>query len=96
MVDSSRRRTRRLYRHLSCERASPMALVILRAIFLMVSIGIAVLMFNSAPMRQVAAWLPWAVLAGMTILPLAVIRSEERRVGKECRALCRSRWSPYH
>ena len=24
------------------------------------------------------------------------IRSEERRVGKECRALCRSRWSPYH
>ena len=22
--------------------------------------------------------------------------SEERRVGKECRALCRSRWSPYH
>ena len=24
------------------------------------------------------------------------IRSEERRVGKECYALCRSRWSPYH
>jgi hypothetical protein len=24
------------------------------------------------------------------------IRSEERRVGKECRRLCRSRWSPYH
>ena len=23
-------------------------------------------------------------------------RSEERRVGKECRPLCRSRWSPYH
>ena len=23
-------------------------------------------------------------------------RSEERRVGKECDALCRSRWSPYH
>ena len=22
--------------------------------------------------------------------------SEERRVGKECRLLCRSRWSPYH
>ena len=22
--------------------------------------------------------------------------SEERRVGKECCALCRSRWSPYH
>src|SRR5881296_3657722 len=23
-------------------------------------------------------------------------RSEERRVGKECTATCRSRWSPYH
>ena len=24
------------------------------------------------------------------------VRSEERRVGKECRRLCRSRWSPTH
>ena len=24
------------------------------------------------------------------------IRSEERRVGKECNQVCRSRWSPYH
>ena len=24
------------------------------------------------------------------------IRSEERRVGKECMPVCRSRWSPYH
>ena len=27
---------------------------------------------------------------------LAFYRSEERRVGKECLRLCRSRWSPYH
>jgi coenzyme F420-0:L-glutamate ligase/coenzyme F420-1:gamma-L-glutamate ligase len=27
---------------------------------------------------------------------IASARSEERRVGKECRRLCRSRWSPYH
>ena len=26
----------------------------------------------------------------------AGLRSEERRVGKECLAVCRSRWSPYH
>ena len=26
----------------------------------------------------------------------AVGRSEERRVGKECPYVCRSRWSPYH
>src|SRR3546814_13898864 len=30
-----------------------------------------------------------AVLAGE-------VRSEERRVGKECVSTCRSRWSPYH
>ena len=24
------------------------------------------------------------------------VRSEERRVGKECTIQCRSRWSPYH
>ena len=28
-------------------------------------------------------------------LPIGT-RSEERRVGKECLRLCRSRWSPYH
>src|SRR3546814_16331702 len=27
---------------------------------------------------------------------LAIWRSEERRVGKECVSTCRSRWSPYH
>src|SRR3546814_18742580 len=25
-----------------------------------------------------------------------VLRSEERRVGKECVSTCRSRWSPFH
>ena len=27
---------------------------------------------------------------------LGGMRSEERRVGKECTSWCRSRWSPYH
>src|SRR3546814_8838512 len=27
---------------------------------------------------------------------LYALRSEERRVGKECVSTCRSRWSPYH
>ena len=30
------------------------------------------------------------------IIVVAAGRSEERRVGKECLRLCRSRWSPYH
>src|SRR3546814_20862546 len=25
-----------------------------------------------------------------------ILRSEERRVGRECVSTCRSRWSPYH
>ena len=35
------------------------------------------------------------VTRAIEALPGAV-RSEERRVGKECLRLCRSRWSPYH
>ena len=33
-----------------------------------------------------------AILLAFRVLPMARSRSEERRVGKECR----SRWSPYH
>src|SRR3546814_17812684 len=40
--------------------------------------------FKPEPMRHYAA----ALNDG--------IRSEERRVGKECVSTCRSRWSPYH
>ena len=34
------------------------------------------------------------LLVGVAIL--LALRSEERRVGKECWHVCRSRWSPYH
>src|SRR3546814_16863652 len=40
-----------------------------------------------------------ATLAGLSmagLVPLnGFLRSEERRVGKECVSTCRSRWSPY-
>src|SRR3546814_3065590 len=32
---------------------------------------------------------------GERMLDALVLRSEERRVGKECVSTCRSRWSPY-
>ena len=40
----------------------------------------------------------WVMVAGGVIGSFAgaMRRSEERRVGKECSAVCRSRWSPYH
>ncbi len=30
------------------------------------------------------------------VMDIDSLRSEERRVGKECGDECRSRWSPYH
>ncbi len=50
-----------------------MALIALRAIFVAVSVGIAVLMFNTPVVRESPAWVPWAVLLGMIALPLGVI-----------------------
>ena len=46
-----------------------------------------------------AGVIPGAVIAAIMAREfhsLVVSRSEERRVGKECERLCRSRWSPYH
>jgi uncharacterized protein YacL len=50
-----------------------MALVILRAIFVAVSVGIAFLIFNTEAMKQGPAWVPWGVLAGMLAVPATVI-----------------------
>src|SRR3546814_13193339 len=37
-----------------------------------------------------------AVDRAVVDIDVVLIRSEERRVGKECVSTCRSRWSPYH
>src|SRR3546814_8620759 len=43
---------------------------------------------------------PACLIDGVAVLARdavkTMIRSEERRVGKECGSTCRSRWSPYH
>src|SRR3546814_19653015 len=39
------------------------------------------------------AFRPWLLVI---VVCAALVRSEERRVGKECVSTCRSRWSPYH
>ena len=39
---------------------------------------------------------PVVIAAAAETAEAAAARSEERRVGKECLRLCRSRWSPYH
>jgi len=50
-----------------------MALFLLRAIFIVVSAGIAVLIINDTALRGVPTWVPWGILAGMIALPLTVI-----------------------
>src|SRR5881296_473829 len=44
---------------------------------------------------------PTATVSALAVVEAGAVigahaRSEERRVGKECTATCRSRWSPYH
>ena len=41
-------------------------------------------------------YFPLATSLLLSVVLTLMLRSEERRVGKECRLLCRSRWSPYH
>ena len=55
---------------------------------LLLTIGGLAVQGHLDPVRGIAA-----AAAGVII---ADSRSEERRVGKECPSLCRSRWSPYH
>src|SRR3546814_14569251 len=57
-----------------------------------------------AALRDLAAGAVRAVLSvdlfneGVDVpaVDTVLMRSEERRVGKECVSTCRSRWSPYH
>src|SRR3546814_15487775 len=54
------------------------------------------------PLGNALAAVGLAGLAGIAVefsrqrSVLRKLRSEERRVGKECVSTCRSRWSPYH
>src|SRR3546814_9166353 len=38
----------------------------------------------------------WMIVFSVGSSTAIGVRSEERRVGKECVSTCRSRWSPYH
>jgi NADH-quinone oxidoreductase subunit H len=63
-----------------------------------------ILMSGMTSILFLGGWLPPVDVAPFNWIPgpiwfaakIAACRSEERRVGKECRRLCRSRWSPYH
>src|SRR3546814_17119355 len=56
--------------------------------------GLTASVWSSDPIR--AANVGLGVEAGQVQVNGHAMRSEERRVGKECVRPCRSRWSPYH
>ena len=59
----------------------------------------AVLVFPGQPLddaQQLAFSLNFGEIEKALAGDLQKLRSEERRVGKECWHVCRSRWSPYH
>jgi sec-independent protein translocase protein TatC len=56
-------------------------------------------LFLAMPWVLYQAWgfiAPGLYRSERKLLAPLLVRSEERSVGKECRRLCRSRWSPYH
>jgi uncharacterized protein YacL len=55
---------------------TPLALLILRAVFVMVSVGIAALIINTDALKTSPPWVPWAVLGGMLLLPTVVIAGD--------------------
>ena len=69
-----------------------------RDVFEAVQISVNPKVITTAKVAAVAAdGIQLIAVARVTVrASLAVVRSEERRVGKECPVLCRSRWSPYH
>jgi Na+/proline symporter len=54
------------------------------------------ILFFGALLSAIKSTSSATLLAPSTSFVENIVRSEERRVGKECRRLCRSRWSPYH
>ena len=59
-------------------------------------------MFKILSKRRLNPTMTWLVIDAPLVAKKArpgqfiILRSEERRVGKECASKCRSRWSPYH
>src|SRR3546814_11559940 len=53
-------------------------------------------LLRRAPIARSAFIMMSPAATGFALGPARHLRSEERRVGKECVSTCRSRWSPYH
>ena len=70
---------------------------IVGAVFLML-LYLAILFRSCLSSSKYADYAAMLMVMGLALMITcqALVRSEERRVGKECLHACRSRWSPYH
>src|SRR3546814_16461411 len=95
----------RVLQHATCEEVAAVALFGARVF--RAHAGLDVERVVDLPLHQrVAVEPPFlvaeaAIVGGVVVIVQAVadhpaVRSEKRRVGKECVSTCRSRWSPYH
>ena len=77
---------------------TPTAIMDCRAIAAHPRVAVLVMGTNDLAKELRAAQVPGRhpLVPSLHMALLAARRSEERRVGKECLRLCRSRWSPYH
>src|SRR3546814_5869377 len=88
-------------RHTSCALVTGVQTCAL-PIFLMEHLqgGLSGLNRKSFPVLSDSIASRWIAINGVRLLCLwrlyPRLRSEERRVGKECVSTCKSRWSPYH
>src|SRR3546814_13694226 len=70
--------------------AVPFALIVMQP-----DLGTALLVFASGFCVIYFGGLSFRLLVPIAIVVVVAIRSEERRVGKECVSTCRYRWWPY-
>src|SRR3546814_15676156 len=74
-------------------RSAKDAAIVFSGVPLALTGGVAALLLRGMPL-SISAGIGFIALSGVAVLH--GVRSEERRVGKECVRTCRSRWSRYH
>ena len=76
---------------------SPALLDVLVAVNIGISLMLLLVTMNARGASELSTFPTILLFTTLFRLGLNVAsRSEERRVGKECLSVCRSRWSPYH
>src|SRR3546814_4783456 len=77
---------------MACNFGAMILLPMAEATTISLSVPIFAVIFAALILGEATRWQRWSAV----IVGFIGVRSEERRVGKECGSTCRSRWWPYH